>query len=296
MTSKASSLDPPPAISKNTALITGASSGLGAEFAKLFAADGCDLVLIARRKERLERLAKELQAKHPIQVFVLAEDLSRPETPQRVFQDLNANEIEIETMVNCAGFGLVGTVVELSLQKQLDTVEINIATLTKLTRLFLPSMLERRSGAVLNVASTAAFQPGPNMAVYYATKAYVLSFTEALAFELRGTGVKVSCVCPGPTATEFGAASGTANSRLLRLAMLNPTKVARQAYRGLKKGKPLVVPGLRHKLARLVVPLLPRRVVQRIVAALHPVKQTESEPEATLESRRSHRQPQSKTQ
>jgi short-subunit dehydrogenase len=269
-------MDPPPALSKNTALITGASSGLGAEFAKLFAADGCDLVLIARRKERLERLAKELQAKHPIQVFVLAEDLSRPETPQRVFQDLSANEIEIDTVVNCAGFGLVGTVVELSLQRQLDTVEVNIAALTKLTRLFLPSMLERRRGAVLNVASTAAFQPGPNMATYYATKAYVLSFTEALAFELRGTGVKVSCVCPGPTATEFGVASGTANSPVSRLGTLDPAKVARQAYRGLKKGKPLMVPGLMHKLGRLVVPLLPRCLVQRVVGALHHVKRTET--------------------
>ena len=263
-------MDPATALPKQTALVTGASSGLGAELTKLLAADGQDLVLIARRKEKLETLARQLQAKHPIQVFVIAEDLSRPETPQRVFQELAANEIEINTVVNCAGFGLLGTVDNLSLQRQIDMIDVNVAALTKLTRLFLPDMIERKRGGVLNVASTAAFQPGPNMAVYYATKAYVVSFTEALAFELRGSGVRICCVCPGPMATEFGAASGMDGSRLFRLGTMDVMTVARKAFRGLEKGRVVVIPGLRNKLGTFAVRCSPRSAVRRIVGTLQP--------------------------
>ena len=182
-------------------LITGTSSGIGRELARQFAGDGADLVLIARNEDRLRELAGELTAESGVTVEVVPADLSLPGSPDQIVQTLAQRQIYVDVLVNNVGFGARGPVAEIGVGRQLEMIEVNVAALTRLTALLLPGMLERRRGGILNVASTAAFQPGPNSAVYYATKAYVLSFTEALAEEVRGSGVRVSCLALGPTDT-----------------------------------------------------------------------------------------------
>ena len=194
-------------MSVETVLVTGASSGIGLELAKCFAADGCRLVLVSRKGIVLEALATELRKAHKIQAQVITADLAQPESPTRLLAHLQNAGLKVDVLVNNAAFGAQGKFVELPLGRQLEMLQVNMTTLTHLTGLLLPGMVERRRGGVLNVASTAAFQPGPGMAIYYATKAYVLSFSEALAEELAGTGVTVTAVCPGPTATNFGTAA-----------------------------------------------------------------------------------------
>ena len=188
-----------------TVLITGASSGIGRELARLYASDGAGLVLIARSEDKLRQLADELCANYGAGAQVVPTDLSRPASPREIVEALAQRHIDVDVLVNNAGFGARGSVAEIGVERQLEMIEVNVAALTQLTALLLPGMLERRRGAILNVASTAAFQPGPNWAVYCATKAYVLSFTEALAEEVRGSGVRVSCLAPGPTDTGFAA-------------------------------------------------------------------------------------------
>src|SRR5476651_2165747 len=191
------------AVNNETVLITGASSGIGLELAKCFAADGCRLILVARNREAMEKLAEEFRLKNKIEVIVLPADLSLPETPKRIFEKLSAQKISVDVLVNNAGFGTHGSFLETSLPRQLEMLQVNIAALTELTGLFLPGMIERKRGGILNVGSVAGFLPGPNMAVYFASKAFVLSFTEALSEELGGTGVNVSVFCPGATETNF---------------------------------------------------------------------------------------------
>ena len=191
-------------MNEETVLITGASSGIGLELAKCFAADGCRLVLVARNPDALEKLAEELRRENKIEAIVFPADLSLPETPKRIFEQLSAQKISVDVLVNNAGFGAHGAFVEMSLPRQLEMLQVNITALTELTGLFLPGMIQRKRGGILNVSSVAGFQPGPGMAVYYATKAFVLSFTEALAEELLGTGLTVSVLCPGPTESNFG--------------------------------------------------------------------------------------------
>lgn len=256
---------------RETALITGASSGIGAELAKLFAADGTDLVLVARRKEELDALAQELTARHSINVHVLAEDLSRANTPQFIHSELMERGVRVDVLVNNAGFGALGKVSEIGLQRQADMIQVNLVALTKLTRLFLPAMVDRQRGAILNVGSTAGFQPGPNMAIYYASKAFVLSFSEALAEEVSLNGIKVSCLCPGPTDTDFREAAGMEDAVLFRLGTMTVDKVAAAGYKGLRKGKVVVVPGLRNKLSVLAVRCLPRFLIRKIVKGLQPL-------------------------
>jgi short-subunit dehydrogenase len=243
-----------------TVLITGASSGIGLELAKLFAADKSTLVLVARRADRLRQLAEELQAAHGTAVRVLPHDLADPEAPQALFKELRNAGVSVDVLVNNAGFGARGPLATLDTQRQLDMLQVNVEALTHLTRLFLPGMLERRRGAILNVGSVAGFLPGPNTAIYYATKAYVLSLTEALAAELAGTGVRMTLLAPGATATEFATAAGYPGPR--RDAM-DPAKVARAGYEGLRAGKVLVVPGFKNRAAVLAVRLLPRAVVRK---------------------------------
>ena len=199
-----------------TVLITGASSGIGQELAKLYAADGAGLVLIARSQDRLRELADELAARYGVQAQVLPADLSRPASPGEIADALAQRHIDVDVLVNNAGFAAHGSIAGLGAQRQLDIIDVNVAALTQLTVLLLPGMLERRHGAILNVASTAGFQPGPNQAVYSATKAYVLSFTEALAEEVRGSGVRVSCLAPGATDTGFASQAGMTGTRLFR--------------------------------------------------------------------------------
>jgi hypothetical protein len=252
-------------MSAETVLITGASSGIGCELAKLFAADKSNLVLVARRQDKLDQLATELRQDYGIQVRVLAKDLADPHSPQAIFDALAAEGVTVDVLVNNAGFGAVGPVAALPVERQMDMVQVNVAALTHLTRLFLPGIIERGRGGILNVGSTAGFQPGPNMAVYYATKAFVLSFTEALAEELVGSGVKATCLAPGPTATEFGADSGMEKFTIFKLGTMNAKTVAQAGYRGFRRGKVVVIPGLTNKLGAFSVRFVPRAWVRKLV-------------------------------
>jgi uncharacterized protein len=255
-------------VSTETVLITGASSGIGLELAKLFAADKSDLVLVARRQERLDEVAVELRRGFEVDVRVLAKDLADPRSPQVIFDTLSAEKVTVDVLVNNAGFGAAGSVADLPLDRQMEMVQVNVAALTHLTRLLLPSMIERRAGGILNVASTAAFQPGPFLAVYYATKAYVLSFTEALKEEVVGTGVRVTCLAPGPTATEFAAAANLENKLLFHLGTMSARRAAEAGYRGFRRGKVLVIPGLMNKFGTVAVRLVPRAWVRKVTKRL----------------------------
>ncbi|MGA2061557.1 MAG: SDR family oxidoreductase [Thermoguttaceae bacterium] len=255
-------------MARETVLITGASSGIGLALAKLFAADKSDLVLVARNQAALENLAEELRRDHGGDVLVEPNDLADAAAPQAIFDHLTAKGITVDVVVNNAGFGSLGAFTNLPAQRQLDMIQVNVAALTHLSRLFLPGMIERGRGGILNVGSTAGFQPGPNMAVYYAAKAYVLSFTEALAEELAGTKIKVTCLAPGPTATGFAALARMENALLFRLGAMDAKSVASVGYRGFRRGKVLVIPGFRNKLGTFAVRLGPRLLVRKIVKRL----------------------------
>ncbi len=252
-----------------TALITGASAGLGLEYAKLFAADGHDLVLVARRRDRLEALAKELTEQRKVRVEVIDLDLSAPGAVAKLLAEVARLGLPIDFLVNNAGFGSNGLFAELPVARELEMVQLNIAALLELTRAVLPQMLARKSGRVLNIGSTAGFQAGPFMATYYASKAFVNSFTEALAYELRGSGVTATVSCPGPTATEFTAVAGTAHSALTKLGESRADQVAREGYRAMHAGKRMVVHGLKNKLGTLSVRFSPRALVLAIAASLN---------------------------
>lgn len=247
-----------------TVLITGASSGIGLELAKCFAADGCRLILVARNTAALETLAEALRQSHQIEVIILTADLSRPETPKRIFAELSAQKIAVDVLVNNAGFGALGNFTELPLARQLEMLQVNIAALTELTGLFLPGMMQRKRGGILNVGSVAGFQPGPGMAVYYATKAFVLSFTEALAEELAGSGLKISVLCPGPTATNFSQVARANKSRLFKARKMSAVAVARAGHRAFRAGKVIAIPGGSNKLLVFCGRLAPRAAVRKI--------------------------------
>jgi uncharacterized protein len=254
--------------SKLTALVTGASGGIGEELARLFAADGHGLVLVARSRDKLARLAEELRSKHGVGARVLAADLARPDSPREIFEELQGAGVEVDALVNNAGFGSYGLFAETDLQTELELLQVNVVALTHLTKLFLPGMLARRRGYVMNVASTAAFQPGPLMAVYYASKAYVLSFSEALTNECGGTGVVVSALCPGPTETGFVAAAGMGDSKLFDRAVMDARTVAVEGYRGMLAGKAIVIPGTRNNLLARSIGFFPRNLVTKVVRGI----------------------------
>lgn len=253
---------------KLTALVTGASGGIGEELARLFAADGHDLVLVARGEEKLKLLAEELGAKHNVAARVVAADLSRPDAPREIFDRLERAGVRVDALVNNAGIGTWGLFAETDLAQELELLQINVVALTHLTKLFLPAMIARRRGYVCNVASTAAFQPGPLMAVYYASKAYVLSLSEALANEFEGTGVRISALCPGPTETGFVAAAGMSESKLFDRGAMSARDVAAAGYRGLLAGKTIVIPGMRNALVARTVGLMPRGLVTKVVRGI----------------------------
>ncbi len=248
-----------------TALITGASSGIGHELALLFARDGFDCVITARRLDRLEALAERLRREHKVRVSVIVADLAEQGSPDRIFSAVEAAGMEIAVLVNNAGFPTFGHFVDLDTHTELDELQVNVVALTHLTKLFLPGMIARRDGRILNVASTAAFEPGPLMAVYYASKAYVLSFSQALGNELAGTGVSVTTLCPGITRTGFQAAGAMEDSRLVQGRMADAASVALAGYRGVMARKSVVIPGFANKLVPLAVRLAPRSVVTRMV-------------------------------
>jgi short-subunit dehydrogenase len=251
---------------RRTALITGASSGIGEELAGLFAGDGFDLVLVARTEHKLHELGRSLAGAHGIHHTVVAADLSDPTSPAPLVAQLEADGIHIDALVNNAGFATYGRFVDSDLEGELRMLQVNVVALTHLTWLLLPEMVARRSGRILNVASTAAFMPGPLMAVYYASKAYVLSFSEALADELRGSGVSVTALCPGPTRTGFQARARMEDSKLVRgRQLMDAATVARAGYAGLIAGDTVVIPGMMNRVQAFLPRLLPRAVVRRAV-------------------------------
>lgn len=252
-------------MARGPALVTGASSGIGWELAKLLAADGHDLVCVARGGKKLESLAKDLEAAFPIKVAVVAQDLSKPDGPRAVLDEVGRLGLDLEVLVNDAGFGVYGPFAETDLEEELQMIRVNVLAVTALAKGVLPGMLRRGSGRILNVASTAAFQPGPLMAVYYATKAYVLSFSEAIANELDGTGVTVTALCPGPTETEFQKRAGVEKTRLFRGPLVTDARsVAKAGYAAMRRGRRVVVPGLANKLLVQAERFAPRRLVTAI--------------------------------
>src|SRR5579864_7521097 len=245
-----------------TVLITGASGGIGYELAKLFARDHYNLVLVARSSDKLQQLATELQSQFAITAKTVPLDLAQAPAAKFLFDQLRREGVAVDILVNNAGFGVLGEFVQMPEEEILGQIHLNVTALTHLTRMFLPPMLARRAGKVMNVASTATFQPGPLMAVNYATKAYVLSFSEALANELRGSGVSVTCFCPGPTHTGFARRAGTESSRLFKqVGAMDAATVARAGYRGLMAGKTLVISGAHNWLVAESVRLAPRKLV-----------------------------------
>lgn len=238
------------------AIVTGASGGFGHEFAKLLAADGYDLVLIARSGDRLEAIAADLRAAHGVAVETIALDLSKPDAAATVF----ARVSDCDVLINNAGFATNGRFDEIPPERIADEIRLDVLTLTELARAYLPAMRARGSGKVLNVASTAGFLPGPFMAVYFACKAYVISFSQGIGEELRGSGVTVTCLAPGASATGFAERAGTKHTLLFKLPLRDAATIARAGYRGMMRGRDLVVPTLSDKLVELAARLSPRRL------------------------------------
>lgn len=254
---------------RTTALITGASTGIGLELAREFAARGHDLVLVARHRDALEAIAGALEGKFGISATVIPADLSDPEAPQTLFDTLQSQAVHVDYLVNNAGFGLGGEFVDTDMDRELDMVQVNISALMSLTKLFLPHMIRQKSGRIMQVASIAAFQPGPLMAVYYASKAFVLSFSQALAEELRDTGVTVTALCPGPTATNFAETAGISNSRVFANAgVARADDVARYGYAAMMRGERIAIPSVRDRIMVQTQRLTPRAMVTRIVRKL----------------------------
>lgn len=252
----------------STALVTGASSGIGRELALLFAHAGYDLVLVARKEDALSQVASGI-SQFGRRAHIIAADLSEPAAAARLYERLAAERIAVDVLVNNAGVGARGRFDQIPLDRQIAMIQLNVTSLTALTHLLLPGMLERNEGGILNVASTAAFQPGPLMSVYYATKAYVLSFTEGLAEELSATRLKISCLAPGPTETEFAKAASMTTSRLFKGEVMSAAEVAKAGYDGWRNGKRVVIPGTRNLLGTLMVRFSPRGTVTRIVKGLN---------------------------
>ena len=253
-----------------TALITGASSGIGHELAKRFARDRARLLLVGRNPDALGAVARELASLGATGTEVIVADHAKAAGAPQVLQELGARRLEVDALVNNAGYGLSGRFASTDLASELEMIQLNIGSLTALTKGVLPAMLARRRGNILNVASTAAFQPGPFMAVYYATKAYVLSFSEALAEELSGTGVRVTTLCPGPTDTGFAARANVTGSRLFHIGgRTSAAAVAAAGYRAMKQGRRLVIPGALNQLQVQAVRISPRAAVLKIARALN---------------------------
>jgi uncharacterized protein len=252
-------------VNRQRALITGASSGIGLDIARDLAAKGFDLILSARSRDALDRIAAELSSAHTIDARVFPFDLARADASRELFDAITANGLVVDILVNNAGFAMYGPFADGDTQTGLDLLQVNVVALTHLTRLFLPGMLQRRCGRILNVASTAAFQPGPLMAVYYASKAYVLHFSEAIAEEVRGTGVTVTALCPGATRTGFQKRGGLDDSALFQGRVAESADVARQGVDAMLRGQTLVIPGLRNQVLITLERFSPRWLIPKII-------------------------------
>jgi uncharacterized protein len=255
-----------------TALITGASSGIGLELTRLFAADQYRLALVARNRAALQQIGEELQRRHGIEVRISPKDLAHPASPGELFQELQEAGIGVDVLVNNAGFGGSGPFAQTDWHHEAEMIQVNIVALTHLTKLFLPQIIERR-GKVLNVGSVAAFLPGPYTAIYYASKAYVLHFTEAIAEELSGSGVTVTCLSPGPVETGFQKrAHSGGSSRANAPLYMDVTEVARIGYEGMKAGERIVIPGWKNRALTEVLRLFPRDTVTKAVGRMYKSK------------------------
>jgi short-subunit dehydrogenase len=260
---------------KGAALITGASSGIGLELARIFAKDGINLVLVARSTDKLQRLATELENAHSIHAAVFPCDLALPGTPDDLFSRTQAESIPVDFLINNAGFGLRDSFERNDLTQLLEMLQVNVVALTHLTKLYLHEMLARKKGKILNVASTAAYQPGPWMAVYYASKAYVLSFSEALSNELSGTGVAVTALCPGPTRTGFQERAGAKDMQLMKskmMAVMDAATVAKKGYEGMMKNKRVIIPGLMNRIVATAARIGPRDWSTAIAGSMNKTK------------------------
>lgn len=250
-----------------TALITGASTGLGAEFTKIFAREGYDLIITARSEDKLNALKEACEKEYKIKVDVIAMDLSEINAAQKLYDKVSGRTLDV--LINNAGFGDYGPFVELGLDRLTNMIQLNIMALAQMTRLVLPDMIERKSGYIMNLASIASFEPGPLMAMYYATKAFVLSLTEAISIEIKGTGVTISALCPGPTNTEFAS-----NAHLERTSFVkafkktSPKDVAEYGYKQLMAGKVVAVPGALNKVAVVAAQVMPRALVRHCVKVI----------------------------
>ena len=251
------------------AIVTGASCGIGYELAKILARDGKNIVVIARSRDQLEDLKREIENKHGTKVKVLAKDLSDPKAPPEIFSELEKGEIYVDVLVNNAGFGVYGMFLETDLREELDMIQVNAASLVHLTKLFLKGMVEDKSGYILNAASLCAFLPTPLEAVYCSTKAFVLHFSEALANELQGTGVSVTCLCVGLARTGFQKRAHMENCKVAKRKMMDAATVAEAGYKALKRGKVIEIPGLVYKFAPWFARFAPRNVVTRVVRSQH---------------------------
>ena len=250
---------------RKTALITGASGGIGLELAKVFAREGHELWLVARNASKLEEVKKEISAQYSVSVRPLVKDLAGPHAAREIFDELNKRGTAVDVLVNNAGAGSFGPFADTPLSKHEEVLCLNVLSLTQLSWLFLAPMRARKSGKILNVASTAAFQPGPLLAVYYASKAYVLHLSEALSHELKDSGVTVTALCPGPTRTGFQKNANMAGSKLFKTAVMDARRVAEEGYRGLMRGSSVVIPGFRNKAIAASVRFAPRDFVTRVV-------------------------------
>lgn len=247
---------------KKTALVTGASSGMGKEFARLHASLGGNLVIIARNKERLHQLKVELEKEYHVQVWVIEKDLSLDDAPKEIYDEVKSNNIEIDYLINNAGFGGRGNFYESAIERDMQMIAVNLIALTKLTKLFLPDFISRGSGKILNISSTGALVPGPLQAVYCATKAYVTSFGNAVWKEINGTGVTLTNLMPGATNTGFANVAGMQNTPLF-IKMVNPIEVVEVGYKGMIKGKINVIAGvsIMQRIILALAPLIPKRMI-----------------------------------
>lgn len=250
---------------EETVLITGATTGIGYEFAKLFASKGYDLVIVGRDRVKLPKIAAGLERHYKVSVRSIRKDLTTPRAADEIYSELRIAKVQVDILINNAGVGMYGEFYQMSAVQTLKLLQLNVVALTYLTRLFMPPMLKRRSGRVLNVASTASFLPGPLMTTYYASKHYVRAFSEGLSEEVRGSGVTVSALCPGPTKSNFWKAAEAAKSPMAVGRLASASSVARLGYRGLMRGKRVIVPGWRNKLVLLAGRLLPTGLVVRAV-------------------------------
>ena len=252
-------------MNKKTALITGGSTGIGLELAKQFAAHGHQLVLAARNTDQLEAAAGQLEGKYGVGVKTYSIDLADADSPERLFDTVTGEGTHIDFLVNNAGFGLGGDFADTDLNRELDMIQVNVASLVHLTKLFLAPMLKKNDGKIMNLASTAAFQPGPSHAIYYATKAFVLSFSEAIDEELRNTGVSVTALCPGPTKSNFAERAGTTKTRLFtKASVASAEDVARYGYTAMMRGQRLAIPGMGNKVMIQAERFVPRKLVTMI--------------------------------